>query len=215
MFNKTAMSLAFVTLLSSSAAYAGFEVVNGTEKGGQSDPVSIATERQENVRLKTELDRLSTEMTQLKRELNDQRKRTEELERQNQFDQPTMPSNDQNQKVSEVPERTQIQILQKLILPFAAGSTKFVPHPVMSDYLLSSARSAQQISLVGFTDSTGGRSANRRVSLRRAEAVKQYLIDNQIDEARIVVEGRIGEYVASNSTRAGRLVNRRVEVEFK
>ena len=31
MFNKTAMSLAFVTLLSSSAAYAGFEVVNGSE----------------------------------------------------------------------------------------------------------------------------------------------------------------------------------------
>jgi ompA/motB domain protein len=213
MFNKTAMSLAFVTLLSSSAAYAGFEVVNGTEKGGQSDPVSIATERQENVRLKTELDRLSTEMTQLKRELNDQRKRTEELERQNQFDQPTMPSNDQNQKVPEASDRA--QILPKLILPFAAGSTKFVPHPVMSDYLLSSARSAQQISLVGFTDSTGGRSANRRVSLRRAEAVKQYLIENQIDEARIVAEGRIGEYVASNSTRAGRLVNRRVEVEFK
>ena len=48
---------------------------------------------------------------------------------------------------------------------------------------------------------------------RRAESVQQFLVDNGIDPGRIGVRGYGRDFpVATNSTEAGRLQNRRVEV---
>ena len=66
----------------------------------------------------------------------------------------------------------------------------------------------------GYTDSIGTEAYNMGLSLRRANAVKAYLVSKGIDANRIVVEGR-GERnpVATNKTAAGRAKNRRVEIE--
>lgn len=208
MFRKPIIALALTSFLTTTNAFAGFEMVEEDKKPTETNPVQVVTEQQENQRLKAELDKLSAQVRQLKEELEEQKKLTERLDNQQPLDLTST-----NEKAAVIAER--IQQLAKIIVPFASGSTQFVAHPVTTDYLLASARSATQISIVGFTDSTGTRSTNLRVSRRRAEAVKAYLVSQQIDESKISTEGRVGEYVASNSTRAGRLANRRVEIEFK
>jgi OOP family OmpA-OmpF porin len=67
---------------------------------------------------------------------------------------------------------------------------------------------------VGHTDSVGSNKYNEKLSMRRAEAVKAYLVSKGMDPARVFTEGK-GETqpVASNKTAAGRAENRRVTVE--
>ena len=67
---------------------------------------------------------------------------------------------------------------------------------------------------VGHTDSVGTDAYNQKLSLKRAEAVKAYLISKGIEKNRVYTEGK-GEKqpVADNKTAAGRAKNRRVEIE--
>ena len=67
---------------------------------------------------------------------------------------------------------------------------------------------------VGHTDSVGSDAYNQKLSVRRAEAVKAYLVSKGIERNRIYTEGK-GEKqpVADNRTAEGRAKNRRVEVE--
>ena len=67
---------------------------------------------------------------------------------------------------------------------------------------------------VGHTDSVGSDAYNQRLSVRRAEAVKAYLVSKGIEKNRVYTEGK-GEKqpVADNKTSEGRAKNRRVEIE--
>ncbi|TFZ05811.1 OmpA family protein [Ramlibacter henchirensis] len=67
---------------------------------------------------------------------------------------------------------------------------------------------------VGHTDSVGADNYNQRLSVRRAEAVKSYLVSKGIEKNRVYTEGK-GEKqpVADNKTGEGRAKNRRVEIE--
>ncbi len=67
---------------------------------------------------------------------------------------------------------------------------------------------------VGHTDAVGSDAYNQKLSLRRAEAVKAYLVTQGVETSRVYTEGK-GETqpVADNTTAAGRAKNRRVTVE--
>lgn len=67
---------------------------------------------------------------------------------------------------------------------------------------------------VGHTDSIGTEAYNQKLSVRRAEAVKAYLVSKGIEKNRVYTEGK-GEKqpIASNKTKEGRAKNRRVEIE--
>ena len=73
--------------------------------------------------------------------------------------------------------------------------------------------SVVDIDVIGHTDSTGDEDYNMGLSVRRAEAVRDYLVSRGIDSSIIDVSG-LGETspISSNATREGRAQNRRVEI---
>lgn len=69
--------------------------------------------------------------------------------------------------------------------------------------------------IIGHTDSDGDAEVNRQLSQERAEAVRQYLIQNGVDASRIKATGNgESEPVTENLTPEGRAMNRRVEVRL-
>ena len=67
---------------------------------------------------------------------------------------------------------------------------------------------------VGHTDSVGSDAYNQKLSIRRSEAVKSYLVSKGVEKNRVYTEGK-GEKqpVADNKSAEGRAKNRRVEIE--
>jgi OOP family OmpA-OmpF porin len=102
-------------------------------------------------------------------------------------------------------------------LDFATGSSDLGPGPFASLAKLADFLKVQtgiKVALVGHTDSVGGLEGNIALSKRRAQSVRQRLIEAyDIDGARMEAEG-MGYLspVASNLEEAGREANRRVEV---
>jgi outer membrane protein OmpA-like peptidoglycan-associated protein len=90
-------------------------------------------------------------------------------------------------------------------------SSFYSPLNKISDILSRYPRT--QIVIVGHTDSVGGEQYNLDLSLRRANAVADYLAKHGVAKARLGTEGR-GELepIALNDTASGRAQNRRVEI---
>lgn len=70
------------------------------------------------------------------------------------------------------------------------------------------------INITGFTDTSGPEAYNQTLSEKRANAVADYMAAKGTDRGRMVVKG-MGEAnpIADNSTRDGRIRNRRVELD--
>ena len=68
------------------------------------------------------------------------------------------------------------------------------------------------VEIAGYTDNVGSASSNQRLSERRANAVRDWLVRQGIDPERIKAVG-YGEtnFVATNDTPEGRQKNRRIE----
>jgi outer membrane protein OmpA-like peptidoglycan-associated protein len=72
-----------------------------------------------------------------------------------------------------------------------------------------------RIEISGHTDSAGSYEHNVDLSQRRAESVKNYLIEAGVDGARIETRGAgPNEPIATNDTKDGRAQNRRIEVKI-
>ena len=70
-----------------------------------------------------------------------------------------------------------------------------------------------KISLIGYTDSTGGNARNKAIGLRRAKILKSILVNKGAPAARIIADSKGEEDpIWSNKSKAGREKNRRVEL---
>lgn len=72
-----------------------------------------------------------------------------------------------------------------------------------------------KMDISGYTDNIGTTAANQKLSEKRANRVRDYLVSQGVDTSRMKVYGR-GEtnFVASNDTAEGRAKNRRIEIIF-
>lgn len=70
-----------------------------------------------------------------------------------------------------------------------------------------------QITIVGHTDSTGSDALNNKLSIERADSVRDYIVTRGVAAGRVATAGRGDrEPIADNNTDAGRAKNRRVEI---
>lgn len=73
----------------------------------------------------------------------------------------------------------------------------------------------RRVRIEGYTDSVGDERANQQLSLARAQAVADLLVELRVDPARIEVRGYGERFpVAENASSRGRAQNRRVEILF-
>lgn len=100
---------------------------------------------------------------------------------------------------------------------FASGQSNLLP--IAQEKLgqvaeaLKQQASDQMIQVEGYTDSVGADRANEELSLRRAQAVRDYLVTRGVpaDQIRAVGRGEANP-IAENTTPEGRANNRRVEI---
>jgi OOP family OmpA-OmpF porin len=72
------------------------------------------------------------------------------------------------------------------------------------------------VTLQGHTDAIGSAEYNQGLSLKRANAVKKYLVNKEIAASRLEAKGSgETEPISSNDTETGRAFNRRVEIHPK
>ena len=72
-----------------------------------------------------------------------------------------------------------------------------------------------RLSITGHTDATGSEARNQRLSLQRANAVRDYLVAGGVDSTRLQIVGAGALHpIADDSTRYGRSLNRRIEIKL-
>ncbi len=117
------------------------------------------------------------------------------------------------------PQVTDRAIVNKsLSIHFATNSDEIMPGSYftldsLGETMLSFGNTYLQVE--GNTDARGSAQANKTLSQRRAEAVKNYLVKNfSIPEARFVTVGHgAANPVADNTTEDGRAMNRRTDIK--
>lgn len=102
---------------------------------------------------------------------------------------------------------------------FASGKATILPESTtILDKVYESLKANPDVNvqILGHTDSVGSDENNRSLSLKRAQAVKDWLTAKGINSARIKVVGKgEAEPIASNDTSDGRARNRRIEFQVE
>ncbi len=120
--------------------------------------------------------------------------------------------------VEEMMEVMVVKIVETIHFDFAKADIKPIGKAVLDARVVPVLRANPnvKIRIVGYTDSVGPAEYNLGLSLRRAEAVRDYLVSQGVSMSRLSVIGKGEEFpIASNDTREGRADNRRVEFEIK
>lgn len=108
---------------------------------------------------------------------------------------------------------------RSFILPFEANATRLSPaaEPVLAEVRAALANlPAAEMIITGHTDSVGGVESNDRVSLARAEAVREILVQAGVARAMIAVVGRgKRELLVPTADGVAEARNRRVEIKIR
>jgi OOP family OmpA-OmpF porin len=115
-----------------------------------------------------------------------------------------------------VPTSEKVSFAAEALFDFDKSVVKPEGKAALDDLLLKQQGMNTEVMVtVGHTDSVGSEAYNQKLALRRAEAVKAYIVSKGIDATRVYTEGK-GESqpVADNATEEGRAKNRRVTVEI-
>ena len=131
-------------------------------------------------------------------------------------DSPGLPENNGCPKLTQETEDRIVEIAQKVYFEFDKTTLKPESLTVLNELIgIFTKHSNLDILIVGHADNIGADEYNLDLSLRRAKAVMNYLVSKGIDPKRVSTEG-YGESrpVASNETRDGRKLNRRVEFDL-
>ena len=113
------------------------------------------------------------------------------------------------------PVSEKVSFAAETLFDFDKSVVKPAGKTALNDLLLKlQGLNTEAMVTVGHTDSVGSDAYNQKLSLRRAEAVKSYLVSKGVAASRVFVEGK-GESqpVADNKAAQGRAKNRRVTVE--
>jgi OOP family OmpA-OmpF porin len=110
-------------------------------------------------------------------------------------------------------------ILRLKKVDFPVGKST-LPKSKVNDEIMAKVEAAievfpdAQLTIEGHTDSKGRMATNKKLSEKRAEAIRNYLIAHEVvtaDEILYVGKGA-KEPIESNSTAAGRATNRRIDI---
>jgi outer membrane protein OmpA-like peptidoglycan-associated protein len=171
-------------------------VERGGEEGAQWLPAELTAARAEILSAQQRLSGLSAEL--------DKASRGE-------------PSVSLNQLRSEIEEiQTAINGVTATLVRahFASGSALLALSTEAKNAILAAAARADEIRIRGGTDNSGSVAVNDRLARERADSMRRLLIEGGIGADKLHTISSQGEYIATNSTVAGRALNRRVDMVF-
>ncbi|GAA4276083.1 OmpA family protein [Aquimarina mytili] len=119
-------------------------------------------------------------------------------------------------EVTEEVQKTLNEYAAQVLFDSGKSSIKEASNKVLQDIIaILKEYPTAKFTVEGHTDSAGSNKLNQRLSDSRANAVKNYLTENGVDQFRLSAVG-YGEDrpIATNKTRAGRAKNRRVEINL-
>ena len=178
------------------AALARIQSAEGAGEGSPWLPAELAAARAEILRAQVRLSGLSAEL--------DRASRGE-------------PSASLRQLRSEIEEiQTAIDGVNATLVRahFASGSALLALSAEAKAAILAAAARADEIQIRGGTDNSGPVAVNDLLARDRAMSMRRLLIEGGITADKLHMNSSQAEYIASNSTVAGRAQNRRVDVLF-
>ena len=119
-------------------------------------------------------------------------------------------------EVTEEVQKTLNEYAAQVLFDSGKSTIKEQSEKVLQDILkILGEYPTAKFTVEGHTDSQGRAAANQKLSDARANAVKNYLVKNGVDQFRLSAVGYGEEKpIASNKTRDGRRQNRRVEINL-
>jgi len=174
--------------------------VESVERGGEEAapwlPAALAAARAEILRAEQRLRGLSAELDKASR------------------GEPSAPSKQLRSEIEEI--QTAINGVTATVVRahFASGSALLGLSAEAKTAILAGAARADDIRIRGGTDNSGSAAINDVLARARAESMRRLLLDGGIAAGKLHTSSSQGEYIATNSTMAGRAQNRRVDVVF-
>jgi outer membrane protein OmpA-like peptidoglycan-associated protein len=174
--------------------------VQSTEQGGEEGapwlPAELAAARAEILRAQERLSGLSAEIDKAAR------------------GEPSAPLKQLRSEIEEI--QTEIDGVTATLVRahFATGSALLALSAEARRAILAAAARADEIRIRGGTDNSGPAAVNDFLARERAESMRRLLIEGGIAADKVHTSASQLEYIATNTTAAGRAQNRRVDVVF-